>query len=172
MTETMRRPRSSLFGPASVNRYLLPSEQTIITMRRHPAVLLIPLAEAVSGPAVALILNWTLISSLTVRVAVWTGVAFLVFQSLSYVMSWAQDYTVVTAYRVLVVHGSGRSTVEEMALDSLKDMALDRPFAGRILGYGTFYLSSGGRRQVLMDYVPYPEHLYLEIKALLFESDD
>jgi hypothetical protein len=41
-----------------------------------------------------------------------------------------------------------------------------------MLGYGTFYLPSGNRKHVLMDYVPYPEQLYLEISGLVFGSDE
>lgn len=32
-------------APSSVNRYLLPDEQQVIMVRRHPAVLLRPVAE-------------------------------------------------------------------------------------------------------------------------------
>lgn len=157
-------------GPVSVNRYLLPNERQVIMMRRHPALLLIPGAEGVAGLAVALIVNGTLIHSFTVRVAVWTGAAFLIYQALSQCAGWWVRYTVVTQLRVLIIHGLARRTIEEIPLDRLKDIMFDRSFAGRLLGYGTFYLPSGTRRQALLDYVPYPEQVYLELNGMLFES--
>ena len=39
--------------PADVDKYLLPHEQEVITVRKHPAVLLAPLAWAVLGLIVA-----------------------------------------------------------------------------------------------------------------------
>jgi len=39
--------------PADVDRYLLPHEQEVITVRKHPAVLLAPVAWAVVGLVIA-----------------------------------------------------------------------------------------------------------------------
>ena len=40
----MKLVASSNAAPASVNRYLLPHEQDVVTIRRHPAVLIGPVA--------------------------------------------------------------------------------------------------------------------------------
>lgn len=159
-------------GPASVNRYLLPNERHVITVRRHPSVLLIPAAEAVGGLAVALIVNSALINDFAATVAVWTGAAFLAYQMFSSTASWYVHFLVVTSHRVLNVYGLTRQTVETTPLANVRNIVLDRSFAGRMLGYGTFYLPSGNRKQVLMDYVPYPEQLYLKVCGMLFDSDE
>lgn len=168
----MRLPAPGPTGPASVNNYLLPNEQQVITMRRHPTLLFIPAAEGVGGLAVAFIVNGALITDLTARVAVWAGAAFLIYQMLSSVANWFAHFFVVTSHRVLVVRGLGRRTVEMTPLTNLTDMTFGRSLGGRMLGYGTFYLPSGNRKQVLVDYVPYPEQVYLEISGMLFGSDD
>ena len=46
----MRLPtRGGATGPAAVNRYLLPNEQQVITVRRHPAVLIGPSVLTLAG---------------------------------------------------------------------------------------------------------------------------
>ena len=44
-------------APASVNRYLLPHEHQVIMVRRHPAVLLRPVAEVLGGLILAGLLS-------------------------------------------------------------------------------------------------------------------
>jgi hypothetical protein len=54
------------------------------------------------------------------------------------------------------------------------DMTFQRSFPGRVFGYGTFVLESAGQGQALskVDFIPYPEQLYLEVCDLLFPSKD
>jgi hypothetical protein len=168
----LRRPGMIAAGPAASGRYLLPDEVRVITMRRHGAVLLVPAAEGFGGLAIALIAGGALISDFTVRVVVWTGGAFLFLQMLSAIASWSTHLFVVTSQRVMEIRGFGSRIVEMTPLTDLRGMALGRSSAGRMLGYGTFYFSSGNRRQVLMSYVPYPEQLYLEICGMIFGGMD
>jgi len=53
-------------------------------------------------------------------------------------------------------------------------MTFRQSFLGRILGYGTFILESAGQDQALsnVDFIPYPEQLYLEVCELLFPNQD
>jgi len=52
-----------------------------------------------------------------------------------------------------------------MSLTKVTDMSFQRFLMGRILGYGEFILESAGQDRTLsnVDYLPYPEHLYLEV---------
>jgi hypothetical protein len=61
-----------------------------------------------------------------------------------------------------------------MPLAKVTDMTFQRSFLGRVFGYGTFILESAGQDQALsrVDFIPYPEQLYLEVCALLFPSKD
>jgi membrane protein YdbS with pleckstrin-like domain len=158
--------------PADVDRYLLPHEQEVITVRKHPAVLLAPVAWAVIGLIIAAVLSDTLLrhdSGLTWIIwAIW-GVIFLRF--LWYAITWSVDYFVVTSHRFIETSGLLSRKVAMMPLAKVTDMTFERSPLGRVLGYGTFILESAGQDQALsrVDHIPYPEQLYLEVCSLLFK---
>ena len=158
--------------PADVDRYLLPHEQEVITVRKHPAVLLAPVAWAVIGLIIAAVLSDTLLrhdSGLTWIIwAIW-GIVFLRF--LWAAINWAVDYFIVTSHRFIQTSGLFSRRVAMMPLAKVTDMTFKRSFLGRILGYGTFVLESAGQDQALsnVDHIPYPEQLYLEVCSLLFK---
>jgi uncharacterized membrane protein YdbT with pleckstrin-like domain len=161
--------------PADVDRYLLPHEQEVITVRMHPAVLLAPVAWAVIGLVLAAVLSDTLLrhnSALTWIVwAIW-GLVFLRF--LWAAINWAVDYFVVTSHRFILTSGLFSRKVAMMPLVKVTDMTFQRSFLGRLLGYGTFILESAGQDQALsrVDFIPYPEQLYLEVCSLIFPQKD
>jgi len=158
--------------PADVDRYLLPHEQEVITVRKHPAVLLAPVAWAVIGLVIAAVLSDTLLrhdSGLTWIVwAIW-GLVFLRF--LWAALNWSVDYFVVTSHRFIETSGLFSRKVAMMPLAKVTDMTFERSPLGRLLGYGTFILESAGQDQALsnVDHIPYPEQLYLEVCALIFK---
>jgi uncharacterized membrane protein YdbT with pleckstrin-like domain len=158
--------------PADVDRYLLPHEQEVITVRKHPAVLLAPVAWAVIGLILAAVLSDTVLrhdSGLTWIVwAIW-GLVFLNF--LWAAINWAVDYFVVTSHRFIETTGLFSRKVAMMPLAKVTDMTFQRSVLGRILGYGTFILESAGQDQALskVDHIPYPEQLYLEVCSLIFK---
>jgi hypothetical protein len=57
-----------------------------------------------------------------------------------------------------------------MPLVKVTDMSFQRSTLGRLLGYGEFILESAGQDQALrvVDHLPYPEQLYLEVCGLIF----
>ena len=61
-----------------------------------------------------------------------------------------------------------------MPLTKVTDMSFQRSTLGRILGYGEFILESAGQDQALrvVDHIPYPEQLYLEVCGLIFKDKD
>jgi uncharacterized membrane protein YdbT with pleckstrin-like domain len=161
--------------PADVDRYLLPHEQEVITVRKHPAVLLAPIAWAVVGLVLAAVLSDTVLrhdSTLTWIVWAAWGLVFLRF--LWAALNWAVDYFVVTSHRFIQTSGLFSRKVAMMPLAKVTDMTFRRSFLGRVFGYGTFDLESAGQDQALkkVDFIPYPEQLYLEVCALLFPSKD
>jgi hypothetical protein len=156
------RPPGDLVAP----RYLLPTEKLHAVIRKHPAVLLTPAAEASGALAIALILNGALVHGLAQRLIVWIPAAFLIVQSLWAAGDWLVRYFAVTSERILLVGGLARRTVVMAPLSDLKDLTVGRSFAGRLLGYGTFY----DGRQVLLTYVPYPEQLYLLLCDAVYPS--
>jgi hypothetical protein len=61
-----------------------------------------------------------------------------------------------------------------MPLSKVTDMSFQRSSLGRILGYGEFILESAGQDQALrvVDHLPYPEQLYLEVCGLIFKDKE
>jgi Bacterial PH domain len=162
----MRHISPAAIGPpVSVNRYLLPNERSVITVRMHPAALAEPLIMVCGGLVAA--------RKLTSRSArqdlVWGAYLLLPLHFLHRLAAWPVTYLTVTDERMMLIHGSFSRTVAAMPMDKVTGLTLQRTVLGRLLGYGTLTVASPGRRQAFrkVRYVPYPEQLYLEISGLL-----
>jgi membrane protein YdbS with pleckstrin-like domain len=161
--------------PADVDKYLLPHEQQVITVRRHPAVLAGPILLTVAGLIAAAVLSDTILQNQGAALwIVWLIWGILLLRLIFKTFAWAVDYFVVTSHRMILTSGFITRKVAMMPLVKVTDMTFQRSFLGRVLGYGTFILESAGQDQALsnVDYIPYPEQLYLEVCALLFPSKD
>ena len=165
--------------PASVYRHLLPREDKVIAVRFHPAVLIGPAAVVLGGLAIAGLLSTTIArDNGTAMLVIWLVWALLVIRLLFKIWNWLEDYFVVTSQRLLLATGVLTRTINMMPLSKVTDMRFERSGWGRILGYGKFVVESAGQEQALqtVDYLPYPEQLYLEVCGLIFkdkgDSDD
>ncbi|GAB3446662.1 hypothetical protein GCM10027570_18330 [Streptomonospora sediminis] len=160
-------------APASVNRYLLPYEQDVVTIRRHPAVLIGPVAAVLGSLIFAGILSNTPIAGSATALAViwWVWLLILVW-FVWRVAEWSVDYFVITSQRLLLTQGLITRQVNMMPLGKVTDMRFERTILGRFLGYGTFVMESAGQDQALsrIHFVPYPEQLYLEVVGLIFKD--
>jgi membrane protein YdbS with pleckstrin-like domain len=170
MTQTRGRRAT---GPASVDRYLLPQERSerVITVRKHPAVLIVPIAVTVAGLVGAFLLSATLLSTNAplrdVVWIIWIGLALnLIWQA----VNWAVDYFVVTSQRIMLTSGLFTRKVGMMPLGKVTDMSFQRSFGGQLFGYGEFIIESAGQDQAIrnIDHIPYPEQLYLEVCEMLW----
>ena len=169
----MRLPSSGPAGPAAVNRYLLPHEHQVITVRRHPAILIGPSLAALAGLLVAAVLTATILHGNGPLVfVVWIAWIALFLRMVWKTVNWAVDFFVVTSQRMLLTSGVLTRKVGMMPLSKVTDMSFRRSFAGRIFGYGEFIVESAGQDQALsrIDHIPYPEQLYLEVCGMLFPS--
>jgi membrane protein YdbS with pleckstrin-like domain len=167
------RLSTSTSGPAAVNRYLLPHEHQVITVRRHPAILIVPSIEALGGLLVAAVLTATILHGNGLLVfIVWLAWVVLFLRMVWKTINWAVDFFVVTSQRMLLTSGVLTRKVAMMPLSKVTDMSFRRNFAGRLLGYGEFIVESAGQDQALrtVDHIPYPEQLYLEVCGMLFPS--
>lgn len=161
--------------PAEVNKYLLPHEEQVITVRRHPAILIGPIAITLAGLVIAVVLSDTLLRhQSSVLMIVWILWGLLALYLIWKAALWAVDYFVVTSHRMLLAEGLITRKVAMMPLVKVTDMSFERSFLGRIFGYGTFILESAGQDQALraVDHIPYPEQLYLEVCGLIFVPKD
>jgi hypothetical protein len=72
--------------------------------------------------------------------------------------------------RMVLVSGFVVRKVAMMPLVKVTDMSFQRSALGRLLGYGEFIVESAGEKQALrsINFLPYPEQLYLQVCDLLF----
>jgi uncharacterized membrane protein YdbT with pleckstrin-like domain len=161
--------------PTSVNKYLLPHERQVITVHQHPAVLIRPIFEVLVGLAIA---GW-LSSSIahgngTALLVIWILWVLLLLRLGFRAYEWSETYFVVTSQRMLLQTGLVTRKVNMMPLSKVTDMSFQRSSLGRILGYGEFILESAGQEQALrvVDHLPYPEQLYLEVCGLIFKDKE
>ena len=169
----MRQPTSGARGPVAVNKYLLPREVQVATVRRHPAVLIGPSILALGGLLLAGVLSATVVRGNEVLTAiVWIAWGVLLVRLIWQAINWAVDYFVVTTERILLTSGVLTRSVAMMPLTKVTDMSFRRSFGGRMLGYGEFVVESAGQDQALrnIDHIPYPEQLYLLICGMIFPS--
>ena len=157
--------------PNAVNKYLLPHEHQVITVRKHPAVLLRPISVTLLGLVIAAVISTTVARhNADVVGFVWIVWAVLLVWLAYKVWVWSQDYFIVTSRRMLLATGVITRKVAMMPLVKVTDMSFQRSSLGRLLGYGEFILESAGQDQALrrVDHIPYPEQLYLEVCGLIF----
>lgn len=171
----MLHSQGGVAGPASVSKYLLPNEQQVITVRRHPAVLIGPCMFVLGGLLAAAVLSATVLHSYgALALVVWLAWVVLLFWLIWKAINWAVDFFVVTSHRILLTTGVLTRKVAMMPLSKVTDMSFQRSFSGRMLGYGEFIVESAGQDQALrtIDHIPYPEQLYLEVCGMLFGSEE
>ena len=86
---------------------------------------------------------------------------------------WSDRFFVLTNKRIVVIEGLIAKTVRTMPIGKLTDMAYRQTAWGKALGYGLFDVESAGQDQPLklIDYVPDPDYINMQITHLLFKSD-
>lgn len=169
----MSRVASTKNEQAAVDKYLLPREIRVATVRRHPAVLLVPSAQAVGGLLAAAVLTTTILRGHALFEAiVWAAWGVLMARLVWDAVNWAVDYFVITSDRILLTSGVFTRSVAMMPLSKVTDMSFHRSFAGRLFGYGEFVVESAGQDQALrrIDHIPYPEQLYLVVCGRIFKD--
>src|SRR5260370_36010084 len=99
----MRLVPSSDTVPASVNKYLLPHERQVITVHKHPAVLIRPIFEDLAGLAIAAWLTNSVAHGNGTRILViWILWVLLVLPLGGKGRECAVDYFVVTCQPILL----------------------------------------------------------------------
>ena len=170
--------------PQTVEQYLLPHEKRHVTVHRHPAVFAVHFGIlAVACAAASLLTIMTSSSGLVLGIA-W-GVFFIIFLWLNIrVAAWSRSYFVVTDSRFIFITGLIAHKVITVPIIEIDDFMHHRSQWGRILGYGTFTAdqATGDYKIPKMNFMPYPEQIFLEIcKYLLpdnaqnsqeYDSDD
>jgi hypothetical protein len=160
----------STLPPRVVDKYLMPTERIVTTVRMHPMaiigpVILIPagllgavfVTRSASGGFVGFI--WIL----WVVLVAWQGWK---------IITWWRRYFVVTENRLMLITSLIDTDVGMMPLAKVTDMRLHQSTFGRAFGYATFIVESAGQDQALsrVEFVPYPSQMYQEILDLIFPN--
>ena len=151
--------------PGQVSRHLLPDETAAIVVRQHMAVLFGPAmfgAAALTGAIIAneLALVHHVASAVPVAV-LWLLWALLEVWAVDRFMSWRYSYFVVTPGRLILRAGWLSYSLHVLPFNRLRDLELERPWLGRLLGYGNLRTQSMGTGHQLsyIPGLPYPEQI-------------
>jgi len=158
--------------PPAIAKYLLPDEHMVVAVRRHPSILIPPGAAALGAPFAALAISLILRGSQALHVAVWILVGILFLRLAVVIVGWSVNYLVLTQQRLLLLSGVFTRQITTMPLTKITDLKLKRYFAGRLAGYGDLIIESADGTKLLVDYLPYPEQLYLEFAGLIFPREN
>jgi len=157
--------------PVSAMRYLLPVEGLVIALRQHPAKLLPDVAMAVGGLLAAIAVSVISHAPQGAYLAVWLLELFLVLRAVWHAANWAVQYLVVTQKRLILTSGVLGRKVTALPLTALQNLAFSRSAGGRLFGYGAFTFEADGQAWAVIDYIPYPDQIYLEINHLLYPEE-
>ena len=151
-----------------VEKYLLRAEdeQIVDEVRRHPMAILFPVLRLLLAFGISFVallvdpsIGWILI-----LVSVVLGV-----QALWRILDEHMDRFVITNMRVFRVHGILAQHRATMPMSRILDITVDKPFFGRIFGYGHFVFESAAQDQGLRDirFVGSPDERDLTIQTVI-----
>lgn len=157
-----------------VDRLLITDQGEVVVdeVHRHPVRLLVPCGAIVLSALLFLAMPWA---------AQTLGAGYLVFLLGGLILiGWAvwrihseyMDRFVITNMRVFRVHGVFSQHVATMPLQRILDIAVERPFMGRMLGYGHFIFESAAQDQGLREirFVGRPEERDRTIQRVIQRS--
>lgn len=157
--------------PGTAARYLLPHERQVITVRQHPARVLPALTVAAGGLLAAAAVNAVAGHVPWAQFAVWVLAGFLLARALVDAVAWSVQFIVITERRLILTSGLLGRKVTVIPLQALQNLGFTRSTGGRALGYGAFTFEADGQARAVIDYIPYPEQIYLEVYRLLYPQE-
>jgi len=156
--------------PYAPEKYLLPTERTVIRVRRHWAILATDGLQALGLVVVAGLLS---VLGRDTPELQWLAWWVLITAVLRFAFVWGEWFVerfVVTDMRVIMTSGIITRKVAMMPLVKVTDMTYERSVLGQLLGYGVFIVESAGQDQALsrVNFLPRPDRLYIQVAELLF----
>ena len=153
----------------SVDRYLLPHEQQLITIRRHPAILLGPSLIVLAGLGAVVALTSLLKISGDVLLVVWLAWSLLLLRLIWKVINWPASSCIVTSDRMIVISGVLARDVTMIPFVRLTDIYYERSILDKLIGCGSFILEVADHDVPMwkIDFIPYPEQLYDEVFSIV-----
>lgn len=158
----------SAFGTPDISRHLLRDEGEVVVdeVEHHWVAYIRPALEAVV--AFALLVASLLVSLSVAWVLLIAG--FLVALHAGWgTLRERHDRFVITNMRVFRIHGVLSTRLATMPLSRILDITVDKPFGGRIFGYGHFVFESAAQEQGLREirYVGRPDERDLTIQRVV-----
>jgi membrane protein YdbS with pleckstrin-like domain len=160
--------RLSDFIDPDVEKYLLVAEdeQIVDEVRRHPMAIFFPMLRLIAAVLIffAALLGGPRIGWVLILVG-----AVIALQALWRILSEHMDRFVITNMRVFRVHGIFSQNRATMPMSRILDITVEKPFAGRIFGYGHFVFESAAQDQGLRDirFVGRPDERDLVIQTVI-----
>jgi membrane protein YdbS with pleckstrin-like domain len=168
--ETGHHPHVGI--PNDPEAYLLASERRVIRVRRHWAVVVWDVFEAVALLAVAVMVSLFLLppGMWLFQNILWYGGLLVVLRLAYKLYEWWDEILVVTDKRFVLSTGIFTTKIAMMPLTKVTDLTYERSANGRMLGYGTLIVESAGQFQAFnrIDHLPQPERVYDAISELVF----
>jgi uncharacterized membrane protein YdbT with pleckstrin-like domain len=158
-------------GDPRIVKHLLADEGEVVVdeVRHHWVVYVLPALEC----ALAVILLGIMIGSGIDMAWLPFALAMVLFGHAGWqALEWHMDRFVITNMRVFRVRGVLTKKVATTPIMRILDITVDKPFIGRILGFGHFIFESAAQEQGLRDirYVGRPDQRDLTIQRLLQRS--
>lgn len=152
-------------------RHLLADEGEVVVdeVRHHWAVYVLPVVECVA----ALLLFGVMLAVPAELIWLPFAAAIVLLMHATWkALEWHVDRFVITNMRVFRVSGVLTKKVATTPIARILDITVDKPFIGRILGFGHFIFESAAQEQGLRDirYVSKPDQRDLTIQRLLQRS--
>jgi Bacterial PH domain len=167
----LRWLRRAIADPKIV-RHLLADEGEVVVdeVRHHWVVYVVPVLECLGALGLLVVMV-----SLTSVEAAWipfAGALILLAHAGWRALCEHMDRFVITNMRVFRVSGVLTKKIATTPIMRILDITVDKPFTGRILGYGHFIFESAAQEQGLRDikYVGKPDQRDLTIQRLLQRS--
>jgi hypothetical protein len=162
---------------SGMEEYLLAGEKVLVVQRPHWAKIVKPIAIAIAGLIVAMVLDTYLPSNAGTLVnLVWAAWLVLLGWTGIQVALYRRNWFVATDKRMFVNYGLKLVNVNlaMLSLSKVVDLSYTRSTMGFLLGYGTLVRESSGSGQTLHDveWVKHPDETYRTICAAVFSLKD
>ena len=149
-------------------RYLTPNEDLVLSVRRHWAILVRPVAELLG------VLTAALVAAPGAGAAIDALLGLVVLGFLARLgwaaLDWWVTHIALTTRRVLELRGVIVRTVASMPFRKVTDLTYRKSPIGRLFDYGEFVVESAAQDQALsrIRFVPSPDTFYRTLMGLVF----
>ncbi|HEX2054112.1 MAG TPA: PH domain-containing protein [Actinomycetota bacterium] len=158
-------------------RYLAAGERILLTTRRHPVLLVKPVAKWIASLLAVGLISFVLTEGRPIpildTIVLWLALAMTAYTAYK-ALDWWRTFYVVTDERVLLMRGVFSVNVSAVRLARVTETSFNRTLWGRLLGYGELKLDTPGEQLTLatLAYLPRAAEVYRLVTSLLLGEDE